>query len=158
MRRLLVTFILVTGCVADEPIENRVGDVASCGFENEDDSPDEYDPDEDANYTWTRAANFPKEYDTDFIDDSRSYVKIATSVDNTYRPMASVDEVVYPYYQNWYWFVHFGDGLQRFAAFVYIKGGDFWDDDIEWMKLKIKMTSVDGDTCTSKSRTVRIDD
>lgn len=163
MRRLLFTTILAAGCVADDfeivdPGNDRIGELASCGFENEDDPPDEYDPSQDGGYSFTGAANFPKEYDTDFIDYSRSYVKIATSVDNTYRPMASVHEVSYPYDRDWYWFIHFGDGLQRFAAFIYIKGGEFWDDDREWMKFKIKMTSVDGDTCTSKSRTVWVDD
>ena len=161
MRRLLVTFPLVAGCTAGisdvDPHPYRV-DVASCKFENEGDSPDEYDPDQDESYVFTEAANFPKGKNTGFIKKSQSYVKIATSVDPTYRTMAYVDQVGFPYDRNWYMFVHFGDGLQRFAAYAYIKGGEFWDDDIEWFKLKIKMTSVDGDTCTSKSRTVRIDD
>lgn len=163
MRKLIFVTILAAGCVADsndayDPDEDRVGDIASCGFENEDDSPDEYDPSQDGGYSFKKAANFPREYNIDFIEKSQSYAKIATSVDNTYRTMAYIDEVAFPYVRNWYRFLHLGDGLQRFTVSIYIKGGGFWDDRIEWMKFKVKMTSVDGDTCTSKSRTMWVDD
>lgn len=165
MKNQMLALALLLGCQGadDETYRSSSSDV-SCRFTNEGQEMPDYDPDRDWTYRFNDSLAFPPAPGDDLEDvwavlwEEKSAVYIATSEDTTYRKLTYVDKIGGPpYKKNWYMWLSPDDDTRLLSSYVYIVGEPHWDDDIEWFKLRTKMTDHGGGSCESRTRTIWVD-